>query len=124
MDLYTATLVYLRGKFQYEAIYSARQIAVIITEGYKKLYNIILDDKKEKSQQLKHRNKSFWIREVQNVILKSYPEHLDQFEEITKKLDDYFLVNFEDLKIARHFSVHYDLDPHKVPRHGIKSKYR
>ncbi len=113
MDLYVATLVYLRGKFQSEAIYSARQISVIIIEGYKKIYNLILDDKKEKSEQLKFRNKSFWIRTVQNVIIKSYPEYQIQFEEITKKLDDYFEVNFEELSRVRHFSVHYDYEPSK-----------
>lgn len=43
LDLCTAVRIYLNAKFQYEGVSSARQIIVIINEGYKKIYNFLLE---------------------------------------------------------------------------------
>lgn len=74
LDLLSATRIYLNGKFQYEGIFSARQIIVIVSEGYKKIYNF----KKEKddgNKKTTDRNKSFWIKEIGEIIKNDLPTY-------------------------------------------------
>lgn len=106
LDLCAAVLIFLKGKFQYEAIYSSRQIIVIICEGYKKLYNF-------KSNEA-NRNNSFWVKEVGNIIKQILPEYQSQYDLLTQKLDEYLNINFDILKTQRDLSIHYDKEPIKV----------
>ncbi|MFY7908473.1 MAG: hypothetical protein ACOVO2_02920 [Emticicia sp.] len=119
LDLCAATLTYLRGKFQYETISASRQIIVIISEGYKKIYNFIaINEKGDKV--LKHRNNSFWIKEIGQIINSELPELRQEYEDLTKKLDNYLVINFDVLKTQRDLSVHYDKEPMKVYNMIIK----
>ena len=115
LDLCAAVLTYLRGKFKYEAISSSRQIIVVINEGYKKIYNFIIEnDNGDKIS--KHRNNSFWIKEVGQIITKEFPESKPKYDTLTAKLDNYLIINFVTLKTQRDLSVHYDKEPMKVYR--------
>lgn len=113
LDLCTATLIYLRAKFHYEGLYSARQIVIIISEGYKKIYNFVSKNK-EGDLITKYRNNSFWIKEIGYIIKSDLPNYQPQYELITEQLDKYLEVNFEALKTIRDLSIHYDKDPIKV----------
>lgn len=113
LDLCSAVLIYLRGKFQYEAINSARQIIVVINEGYKKLYNFVIE--KETGDKIwTYRNNSFWIKEIGQIITNDLREYKSQYDLLTTKFDNYLSVNFETLKIQRDLSIHYDKEPIKV----------
>lgn len=113
LDLCTAVLIYLRANFQYEGIYSARQIIVIISEGYKKIYNFVI--KNEKGGLItKYRNDSFWIKEIGKEVLCDLSQYKPQYDLITEKLDKYLEVNFDLLKTKRDLSIHYDKNPIKV----------
>lgn len=113
LDLCAATLIYLRANFQYEGLYSARQIIIVISEGYKKIYNFISKNK-EGDLVTKHRNNSFWIKEIGQIIESDLPNYQPQYELITEQLDKYLEVNFEALKTTRDLSIHYDKEPIKV----------
>ncbi|MET3126514.1 hypothetical protein ABID42_001616 [Arcicella rosea] len=113
LDLCAAILIHLRAKFQYESIYSSRQIIIIICEGYKKLYNFIIE-KDNGDKVSKYRNNSFWIKEVGTVVHEILPEYQSQYDLITQQLDNYLSVNFETLKVQRDLSIHYDKEPIKV----------
>lgn len=113
LDLCTATLIYLRANFQYERLYSARQIVIIISEGYKKIYNFVSENK-EGDLVTKYRNNSFWIKEIGHVIKFDLPNYQTQYKLITEQLDKYLEVNFETLKTTRDLSIHYDKEPIKV----------
>ncbi len=113
LDLCTATLIYLRANFQYERLYSARQIVVIIIEGYKKIYNFVSENK-EGDLVTKYRNNSFWIKEIANIIKNDLPNFQTRYDLITEKLDKYLEINFEALKTTRDLSIHYDKEPIKV----------
>lgn len=113
LDLCTATLIYLRANFQYEGLYSARQIIIIISEGYKKIYNFVSENK-EGDLVTKNRNNSFWIKEIGQVIKFDLPNYQPQYELITEKLDKYLEVNSKALKTTRDLSIHYDKEPIKV----------
>jgi len=113
LDLCTATLIYLKANFQYEGLYSARQIVIIISEGYKKIYNFVSENK-EGDLVTKHRNNSFWIKEIGHIIKFDLPNYQTRYKLITEQLDKYLDVNFETLKITRDLSIHYDKEPIKV----------
>ncbi len=113
LDLCTATLIYLRANFQYEGLYSARQIIIIISEGYKKIYNFVSENK-EGDLVTKYRNNSFWIKEIGQVVKLELPNYQTQYELITQQLDKYLEVNFVALKTTRDLSIHYDKEPIKV----------
>ncbi|GAA0877728.1 hypothetical protein GCM10009119_06960 [Algoriphagus jejuensis] len=112
LDLCAATLTYLRGKYQYEAINASRQMIVVINEGYKKLYHFDTNKKGEKN--LKNRNESFWVKEVGQIINTHLPEYRQQYKTLTQKFNNYLSVNFELLEMQRNLSVHYDKEPMKV----------
>lgn len=112
LDLCSATLVYLRGKFQYEAINACRQIIAVINEGYKKIFNLVFE--KDGNTVLKYRNNSFWIKEIGLIINNDLPNLKFRYDEITRELDGYLVVNFEDLKTKRDLSIHFDKEPSKV----------
>tara|TARA_R110000868_G_scaffold184855_3_gene426533 strand:- start:2743 stop:3549 length:807 start_codon:yes stop_codon:yes gene_type:complete len=112
LDLSCSILSYLNAKFQYEGLFSARQIIVIISEGYKKIYNFTyLNEKGDLVK--KNRNSSFWIKEV-GFLINLLPEFKSKYDSITKNLDGYLLVNFELLKKQRDLFIHYDKEPMKV----------
>lgn len=108
LDLCVAVLIHLRGKFNYEGIYSLRQIIVIINEGYKKLYHFVNND-----QNTKNRRNSFWIKEIGFIVKNELKELETSYGLITKNLDD-FIIEVESLFGIRNFSVHYDAYAIKV----------
>lgn len=111
-DLCCAMLDYLNSKFQYQGLFSSRQIIVIISEGYKKIYNFTFEN--ERGDLIsKHRNKSFWIEEI-GYLINELPDFKQEYDLITNKLDNYLSVNFELLKKQRDLSIHYDKEPMKV----------
>lgn len=113
MDLCSAILISTKASSNYENIYSARQIIVIINEAYKKIYNFTSEN--EKGDVItKYRNRSYWIQEIGSIIKSDLPELQQDYNEITKKLDDYLQVNFSLLKYQRDLSIHYDKNPVKV----------
>jgi hypothetical protein len=112
IDLASAMRIYLNAKFQYEALFSARQIIVIVYEGYKKIYNFLNPKKNE--DLLKYRNTSFWIKDVGSIIKNDYPQMQNEYDTLTARLEKYFSSNFALLKMRRNLSIHYDTDSIKV----------
>ncbi|WP_321307934.1 hypothetical protein [Marinifilum fragile] len=118
LDLTSAVRIYLNAKFQYEGVFSARQIVVIINEGYKKIYNFV-NPSDNGVAKLKNRNNSFWVKEIGGIVDNDLPHLNVHYNNITQKLDDYFNVNFSSLKELRDLSIHYgktakDKSPVKV----------
>lgn len=113
MDLCSAILIHTKSNSNYENIYSARQIIIIINEAYKKIYNFLSENKFGDIIR-KYRNKSYWIKEIGNIIENELPELQNEYKEITKDLDEYLNVNFRVLQIQRNLSIHYDKNPIKV----------
>ncbi|WP_139420267.1 V-type ATP synthase subunit I domain-containing protein [Chryseobacterium mulctrae] len=113
MDLCSAILIHSKSKSNYENIYSARQIIVIISEAYKKIYNFIHENKHGDIIS-RYRNNSYWIKEIGNIIQNELKSLQGEYSEITKDLDEYLKMNFELLQIQRNLSIHYDKDSTKV----------
>ena len=112
IDLASAMRIYLNAKLQYEALFSARQIIVIVYEGYKKIYNFL--NPKKNDDILKYRNSSFWIRDVGSIVKNNFPKMQYEYDALTNRLEKYFESNFTLLKMRRNLSVHYDTDSIKV----------
>jgi len=113
LDLSSSIRIYLNAKFQYEGLFSARQIIVIINEGYKKIYNFITE-KDDGNKITKHRNNSFWTKEIGEIIKSDLPNLKNEYDLLTNKLDSYLNVNFKEIKTQRDLSIHYDKSPTKV----------
>ncbi len=118
LDLTSAVRIYLNAKFHYEGVYSARQIFVIINEGYKKLYNFILKDRTG-NDKFNLRNDSFWKKEIGCFIESDLLILKLNYDNITIKLDDYLNNCFGNIKDLRDLSIHYgetakDKNPVKV----------
>lgn len=113
MDLCSAILIHSKSKSNYENVYSARQIIVIISEAYKKIYNFIHENKYGDIIS-KYRNNSYWIKEIGNIIQNELKFLQVEYNEITKDLDEYLKINFDLLQIQRNLSIHYDKDSKKV----------
>jgi len=113
LDLASATRAHLNSKFTYEKLFSLRQIIVIINEGYKQIYNFV---RKNENGDLKtrDRNKSFWHKDIRNVVTNSLPELTNEYNSLTQKLEKYFDDNFSTIKEQRDLSVHYDKVASKV----------
>lgn len=112
LDLSVAVRLYLKSTYQYEGVYAARQIIVIINEGYKKIYNFIQSN--SENEFAKNRNNSFWIKNIGRIIKEDLPVLKTEYERITKELDNCLSINFSILKTQRDLSVHYDEQPEKV----------
>lgn len=113
LDLASATRAHLNSKYTYEKLYSMRQIIVIIDEGYKQIYNFVR--KNENGDFItKDRNKSFWYKDIRNVVANSLPELTNEYNRLTLKLEKYFDDNFSFVKEQRDLSVHYDKIASKV----------
>lgn len=113
LDLASAIRVYLNAKFQYEGLFSARQIIVIISEGYKKIYNFISKDEKGEIV-YKNRNSSFWIKNIGAIIENDLPKLRKEYDSLTHDLENYLKHNFDHIKERRDMSIHYDKTPSKV----------
>ncbi len=113
LDLASATRAHLNSKFTYEKLFSMRQIIVIINEGYKQIYNFV---RRNKNGDLitKDRNKSFWHKDIRNVVTNSLPELTKEYDNLTQKLEEYFNDNFSSIKEQRVLFVHYDKVASKV----------
>jgi len=119
LDLATAIRIYLNAKHQYEAVFSVRQIIVIINEGYKKIYNFILKDSKEADKK-KHRNNSFWVKNIGEIIKLDLPNLQQEYDSITIELEKYLNINFDEIKDQRNLSIHYDENPIRVYEMHLK----
>jgi len=113
LDLASATRAHLNSKYTYEKLFSLRQIIVIINEGYKQIYNFVKLGENGDSI-TKYRNKSFWYKDIGTIVNNSLPELSEEYNSLTKKLDDYFNENFPSIKKQRDLSVHYDKKASKV----------
>jgi uncharacterized protein YeeX (DUF496 family) len=113
LDLACTIRAYLKSKYAYEELFSTKQILVIINEGYKQIYGFVKVNEKGDSI-TKYRNKSYWYEDIQVIINESLPELRDEYDSLTKKLDDYFITNFDSIKEKRDLSVHYDRKASKV----------
>ncbi len=113
LDLASAMRIYLNAKFQYEGLFSARQIIIIINEGYKKIYNFIIqNDIGDKIT--RYRNRSFWVKNIGAIIEEDLPSLQKEYDLLTDKLESYLNVNFDDIKEQRDLSIHYHENPLKV----------
>lgn len=113
LDLASATRAHLNSKFTYEKLFSMRQIIVIINEGYKQIYNFVREN--ENGDLItRDRNKSFWHKDIRNVVTNALPELTNEYDNLTQKLEKYFNDNFSSIKEQRDLSVHYDKVASKV----------
>lgn len=114
LDLVSNTRAYLKAEYQYEGLFSMRQFIVIINEGYKNIYNFKTVNSKG-IEILKNRNKSFWVKDIGEIIKsKSDNELKKKYFFLTTELDTYFNDNFQGIKDQRNLSVHYDNNLIKV----------
>lgn len=113
LDITSAFRIYLNAKEKYEVIYAAKQLIITINEGYKRIYHFIIPNEKGDAK-LKHRNNSFWIKEVGGLIKQELPHMLDQFDEISLSLNSYFELNLENIKAQRDLGIHYPENPSKA----------
>lgn len=114
LDLSTATKIYLNARFKYEGLFAARQVLIIINEGYKKIYNFVWENENGEII-VKHRNNSFWKKEVSQIIT-DFPLEKEEYDNLTQQLEKYSEINFEEIKRQRDLSIHYDKNSHKVYR--------
>lgn len=113
LDLASAMRIYLNARFHYEELYSARQIIVIINEGFKKIYNFI--QKNEKGEEnINHRKDSFWIKNIASIIEKDLPYLQQEYKSLTAELENYLNTNFDSIRTQRDLSIHYDRNPANV----------
>ncbi len=113
LDLASVTRAHLHSKFTYEKLFSLKQIIVIINEGYKQIYNFVrVNDNGDLIT--RDRNKSFWYKDIGNVIDKSLPELTTEYNNLTQKLENYFNNNLSSIKEQRDLSVHYDKEASRV----------
>ena len=110
LDLASTMRAYLNAKFKYEAIFAARQIIVIIKEGYKKIYNFISQNS-QGAAITRNRNNSFWIKNIGRIIQKDLPNLQLEYDYLTNKLDNYLANNLNDIKYQRDLFIHYDDHP-------------
>lgn len=113
LDIATAFRIYINSKHKYEVIYSVKQLVIIINEGYKKIYDFVNLDNNG-NEKLQNRNNSFWVKDIGMLVHKELPNLLFEYDAITKKLDSYFELNFENINYQRNLAVHYDKNPSKV----------
>jgi hypothetical protein len=113
LDLASATRAHFNSKYTYEKLFSIRQIIVIINEGYKQIYNFVYLNE-QGNMITKQRNKSFWFKDIGEIIIKSLPELSYEYNILTEKLETYFIDNFSSIKEKRDLSVHYDKEASKV----------
>lgn len=113
LDLASATRAHFNAKYTYEKLFSIRQIIVIINEGYKQIYNFVYLNEQGDTI-TKQRNKSFWFKDIGNIIKNSLPELSTEYNILTEKLETYFIDNFSSIKEKRDLSVHYDKTASKV----------
>lgn len=113
LDLASAMRIYLNAKFRYEELFSARQIIVIINEGFKKIYNFI-NKNMEGVEITKHRKDSYWIRNIGAIIERDLPHLQKEYDYLTVELENCLKLNFDVIREQRDLSIHYDKNPAKV----------
>ncbi|MEM9650031.1 MAG: hypothetical protein AAF969_16250, partial [Bacteroidota bacterium] len=114
LDLTTSVRAYLKAEYQYEGQFFLRQFAVVINEGYKKIYNFKKSNP-DGTAVSGNRAKSFWVKEIGSMVNERNNINLfNRYSELTKELDRYFELNFEGIKEKRDLSIHYDKDLLKV----------
>lgn len=109
-DICCSLNVYNNAKTLYEEKFAIRNLIVIVNEGFKKIYNFTKVNS-EGDLILKHRNNSFWIKNIKPIIYSDIIKLKEIYDEITQKLDDFLNFNFEVIKTNRDLSIHYDKNP-------------
>jgi hypothetical protein len=111
-DLAVSYRIYLRAEDNYEVQFAAKQIVVIITEGFKKIYNYI--GNKQGVTLTSNRNNSLWKKSVGGIVLNTLRELVEDYAAITADLDKFDDLTLNAMKAPRDFFVHYDTDPRKA----------
>jgi len=101
-DLCVCINHYFNAKYKYEAMYSLRQINVIMIEGYKKIYGF--NDKI---------NNSLWISKIKPLVEKEYDQLNKEFNSILSDIQE-IGSNGTLNNVFRNISIHYDIEPIKV----------
>ncbi|MBA5246719.1 hypothetical protein H1R16_09415 [Marnyiella aurantia] len=109
-DICSSLNVYNNAKTLYEEKFAIRNLIVIVNEGFKKIYNFTKANEKG-DVILKHRNNSFWIKNIKPIVYNDIIILKENYDEITKQLNDFLDFNFEDIKTTRDLSIHYDKNP-------------
>lgn len=110
LDLSSAMRVYLKGTYKYECIFAARNIVVIVNEGYKKIYNFINVKGNGVCSDTNRRN-SFWVKNIGRIIENDLPNLREQYNSLTDELDFYLKINSNLFKDERNLSIHYHDEP-------------
>lgn len=61
-----------------------------------------------------NRNKSFWVKDIGEIIKSDLSDLQQQYNAITNELERYFSLYFDEIKEQRNLSIHYDKNPVKV----------
>lgn len=101
LDLTTSLKIHLNAKHEYESLFSVRQIIVIIKEGFQQIYHYNINGRVKKS---------YWILYFDKLINKDLPLLKQEYEKLTKLLENYLEEHLidDDIKKKRDLSVHYD----------------
>jgi hypothetical protein len=113
LDLCAAYRVYLKADINYEVMYATKHLIVILNEAYKKIYNYVWPNDKG-NLLMKDRNKSFWIKDIGQIIRLQIPELKDEYDRLTKALDDYYDPELRAMKTPRDMFIHYDDRPSEL----------
>lgn len=109
-DICSSLNVYNNAKTLYEEKFAVRNFIVIVSEGFKKIYNFTKVNN-QGDLILKHRNNSFWIKNIKPIVYNEIQDLKPVFDDITKQLDEFLNFNFDEIKINRDLSIHYDKNP-------------
>lgn len=109
-DICSSLNVYNNAKTLYEEKFAVRNFIVIVSEGFKKIYNFTKVNN-QGDLILKHRNNSFWIKNIKPIVYNEIQDFKPVFDDITKQLDEFLNFNFDEIKINRDLSIHYDKNP-------------
>jgi hypothetical protein len=107
LDLICAYRVYLKAEDAYEVMYATKHLVVILNEGYKKIYNYVWPNDKGQLN-TSGRNKSFWKKDIGNIINEQVPELLPDYTMLTEALDNFLDLELRSTKTSRDMFVHYD----------------
>lgn len=113
LDLCAAYRVYLKSDINYEVMYATKHLIVILNEAYKKIYNYVRPNGKG-DLYTKDRNKSFWIKDIKQIVDKQIPESKNEYDRLTKALDDYYDPELRAMKTPRDMFIHYDDRPSEL----------
>ncbi|WP_241285465.1 hypothetical protein [Chryseobacterium arthrosphaerae] len=109
-DICSTLNVYNNAKTLYEEKFAIRTFFIIISEGFKKIYNFTKINNKGDIK-LTYRNNSFWVKEIKPIIYEDLVELKTEYNGITDSLDAFLQFDFQTIKTNRDLAVHYDKNP-------------